>query len=192
MRRAALAIVVLGLLAGCGGSSSTLSSSRLSRYVLQRFDLGAAFSGFENGPQIMLDNQGTPRADPRRFGREGGWIARFRRAGTSQTRGALVVVSRADLFKDAGGARSDLGAYRTMLAEEPGAGLHRVAVSKLGDEAVAVTFTQPGILPLRFYDIAWRYRNATASVMVEGWDGKLAPADAVALARKQQAHLVHG
>jgi hypothetical protein len=42
---------------------------------------------------------------------------------------------------------------------------------------------------LRFYVIAWRYRNATASVTVEGFDGHVQPADAIGLARRQQARL---
>jgi hypothetical protein len=190
MRPGVVAIAVLVFaLAACGGSK-TLPASHLSRYVLQPSDLGAQWAAFESGPQIALDNQGTPRADPRRFGREGGWIARYKRSGTAATRGPLVVVSRADVFKAAGGAKSDLEQYRATFAEAAGAGVHSIAVPTLGDETTASTFTQPGTLTLRFYSIAWRYRNATASVTVEGWDGKLRTADAVALARKQQARLV--
>ena len=54
-----------------------------------------------------------------------------------------------------------------------------------------MTFVQPGAEPLRFYRIAWRYRNATASVTAEGFDGKLAFGRALALARKQQRLLAH-
>jgi len=191
MRRGAFAIVLVLCLAACGGSGK-LAAGRLSRFVLQQADLGTPFQQFADGAQIALDNQGTPRADQSRFGREGGWIARYKRAGTSKTRGPLIVVSRADLFKSSSGAASDLGEYRTMFAQAPGAHVHSITVPRLGDATVASTFTQPGLLPLRFYEIAWRYRNATASITVEGWDGKVASGDAVALARKQQAHLAHG
>ena len=44
-----------------------------------------------------------------------------------------------------------------------------------------MTFSQAGAKPLRFFRIAWRYRNATASVTVEGFDGK------VRLARRSRA-----
>jgi hypothetical protein len=189
--RLLLPLAVVLVVAACGGSA-TLSADHLSRFVLQKGDLGAQWTTFENGAQIALDNQGTPRADPHRFGREGGWIARYKRSGTAKTRGPLLVVSRADLFKAASGASSDLGKYRAMFAEAPGAGVRSLPAPKLGDEAAATTFTQPGALPVRFYSIAWRYRNATASVTVEGWDGKVSAGDAVALARKQQARLAHG
>jgi hypothetical protein len=189
MRRALLAIALLLGLAGCGGSHG-ISAKNLGRFVLQQKDVGPAFEAFNSGPQTTLDNQGTPRADPARFGREGGWIARFHRAGSAQTRGPLVVESRVDVFKSTGGAKSDLGAYRTLLGDLPGA--RTIAAPQVGDAAAAVTFTQAGALPLRFYRIAWRYRNATASVTVEGFDKKVREADAVALARKQQARLAHG
>ena len=45
---------------------------------------------------------------------------------------------------------------------------------------------------MRFFRVAWRYRNATAAVTVEGFDGRVHAADAVALARKQQRRLEHG
>lgn len=188
MRRAALAIGLVLLAAACGGSQG-VSADHLDRLVLQQQDVGRVFSPFNSGPQTRLDNQGTPRADPTRNGREGGWIARFHRPGSPQTRGPLVVESRVDVFKDAKGAKTDLDAYRSLLAGLPGARL--ITAPEVGDGAVAVTFVQPSTLPLRFYRIAWRYRNATASVTVEGFDKKVGAADAVALVRKQQARLSH-
>jgi len=188
MRRALLLAIPL-ILAACGGSQA-VSGKNLDKLVLQQQDVGTAFDPFNSGPQVMLDNQGTPRSDPARFGREGGWIARFRRGGSAQTRGPLVVESRVDVFKSSGGAKSDFGEYKTLLNELPGA--RTIQPPQVGDEAAAVTFTQAGTLPLRFYRIAWRYRNATASVTVEGFDKKVEPADAVALARKQQARLTRG
>ena len=49
-----------------------------------------------------------------------------------------------------------------------------------------LTFVQPGGVPLRFYRFAWRYRNATASVTVEGFGRKVRLADALVLVRRQQ------
>jgi hypothetical protein len=190
MRRACfLAIPFVLAVSACGGSQS-LSAKSLDKRVLQQRDVGAAFESFNSGPQVQLDNQGTPRADPSRFGREGGWIARFHRGGSPHTRGPLVVESRVDVFKSSGGAESDFAEYKTLLGDLAGA--RTIPPPQLGDEAAAVTFTQAGALPLRFYRIAWRYRNATASVTVEGFDKKVTEPDAVALARKQQARLQHG
>ena len=167
-----------------------MPAQNLDKRVLQQRDMGAGFEAFNSGPQVQLDNQGTPRADPSRFGREGGWIARFHRGGSRRTRGPLVVESRVDVFKSSAGAESDFAEYKVLLGDLPGA--RAIPAPQLGDQAAAVTFTQAGALPLRFYRIAWRYRNATASVTVEGFDTKIAEPDAVALARKQQARLQHG
>jgi hypothetical protein len=189
MRRRGLFLAIPLVLAACGGSQG-VSAKNLNTLVLQQQDVGPAFEPFNSGPQVMLDNQGTARADPARFGREGGWIARFHRSGSAQTRGPLVVESRVDVFRSTGGAKSDFGEYKTLLGDLPGS--HAIQAPKVGDEATAVAFTQAGTLALRFYRVAWRYRNATASVTVEGFDKKVEPADAAALVRKQQARLSHG
>jgi hypothetical protein len=182
-RAAALALVAIAL-AGCGGSHGAIPATDLGKLVLRQQDVGAPFAPFSSGPQTQLDNQGTPRSDPARDGREGGWIARFHRSGSVSTTGPLVVESRVDVFKSDGGAKKDVGLYGTMFAAAPGA--QSVAPPKLGDQSVATTFVQAGTKPLRFYRIAWRYENATASVTAEGFDGRLRLADALALARKQQ------
>ena len=186
-----LGLVLVLFFAACGGAAKIPAKS-LSKLVLQQRDLGPAFVSFNSGAQAQLDNQGTNRSDPGRFGREGGWIARYHRPGSAATRGPLVVESRADLFSGSGGAKKDLAAYRTLLGRQPGARLREIPLPPIGDEATGVTFVHPGAASLRFFRIAWRYRNATASVAVEGFDGKVVRADAIALARKQQARLSRG
>jgi len=176
------------VLAACD-SSAVITKGKLGALVLSPTEMPAGFSEFYNGPQVRLDNEGTVRADASRYGREGGWIARLRRSDPAQTQGPLVIESRADLFKDSKGARSDLAAYRIEFSRTSGSDLKSVAVSNLGDEALGVTFTQAGTRPLRFYQIAWRYRNATASVLVEGFDGELTLNDALGLARKQEKRI---
>ena len=176
------------LLAGCD-SQSAIPKDKLSTLVLSQKDMPSGFSEFYNGAQVRLDNQGTVRSDASRDGREGGWIARLRRDDSGQTQGPLVIESRADLFKDSSGTRSDLAAYRVLFSRTSGSELKTVAVSGIGDEAVGITFTQPGSRPLRFYRIAWRYRNATASVLIEGFDGELSLNDAESLARKQETRM---
>ena len=178
----ALACVLV--VAACG-SSHNVSEQRLSGIVLQQSDLARAFTPFYVGAQARLDNQGTARSDATRFGRKGGWIARYHRAGSVRTRGPLVVESRADVFSGADGAKSDLGLYRVDFSRIPGSP-PSVQVPRLGDESIGVTFTRPGPLKTRFYRIAWRDRNVTASIVVDGFEGKMSLADAVALARKQE------
>jgi hypothetical protein len=190
MRRTA-ALVLVATLAGCGGSAPTIPAESLKKLVLRQQDLGTPYQQFAGGKQGHLDNQ-APRDDPTRYGREGGWIARFNRPGTTKTQGPLVVESRADLFKDAGGAKKDLLAYRELFTHPVLSQRRVVTVPKIGDDTLAQTFVQPAAKPLRFYRIAWRYRNATAAVTVEGFDGKVRAADAIALARKQQRRLEQG
>jgi len=173
-------------LAACGGSSDhTVAAGQLRSLVLGQKAVGGAFASFYDGPQVNLDNAGTVRADPQRYGREGGWIARYHRGGSPSTRGPLVIESRADIFKDAAGAKTDLLAYSDVLKKMPGAHPLRLA-QQIGDEAVGVTFVQASSKPLRFYRIAWRDRNVTASVILEGFDGNLRLDQALTLAREQE------
>jgi hypothetical protein len=184
-------ILLLGLvafgLAACGGSSvRTVGAAQLSSLVLGSKDVGSAFASFNNGPQVSLDNAGTVRADPQRYGREGGWIARYHRGGSPSTLGPLVIESRADVFKDTAGAKTDLRAYSDVLNQMPGARPVSLPGPTVGEAAVGVTFVQASSKPLRFYRLAWRDRNVTASVLLEGFNGKLHLDQALALARKQE------
>jgi hypothetical protein len=158
----------------------------LPNLVLAPADLPRPFVQFAGGPLARADIHPGPRADPKRFGHEGSWIARYRRPGaTTRTPGPLVVESRADLFRTAGGARQDLDAYRGEFELTPGARL--VAAPPLGEGAFAMVQRQGNV---RFFSLAWRERNATALVLVEGFAGGISRADALALARKQQRHLL--
>jgi len=174
------------LLAGCGSSGTTIPQSKLSKLVLQQRDLPKGFASFYLGRQLAADQPGT-RSDPERFGRLGGWIGRWHRAGSTATEGPLVVASRADLFKDSGGAKQELAADKEHLSRLAGSA---VDPGKLGDAAVAYTFVQRGAVDVRSYSIAWRQANAEAELDLNGFDGKLSLADALALARKQQARLI--
>jgi hypothetical protein len=178
-------LLCVALLAGCGSSSHNVSQKDLPKLVLRDIDLPPAFSSFYSGAQTRLDNSGSARADVTRFHRDGGWIARYHRAGSASTRGPLVVESRVDVFGGSGDAKRDLALYLVDFSRAPG---HSTVseVPRIGDEAIAVTFTQPGQLTTRFYRIAWRDRNVTASVLVDGFDGKVSLTDAVSLAQKQE------
>jgi hypothetical protein len=180
--------LLLGL-AACGGGGATISQKQLSNLVLRTRDLPAGFSSFETGRQSQLDATSDLRADLTRFGRKDGWIARFHRAGGPSTSGPLVVVSRADLFGDSGGANKDLQAYATELANEPGTKQRALKLPPIGDQAIGETFVQPGAHPVRYVVVAWRYENVSASVEVEGFDGRVTAADAIRLAQRQQRRI---
>jgi hypothetical protein len=172
------------VLAGCSGDSDeepSLAKGSLPALVLQIGDVGRPFVQFDGGPQTARDLRPATEADPTRFGRVGGWKARFRRPGTPATEGPLVIESKADVFEDDDGAEGDLDSHEEELAE-----LEPVDAPAVGEETVALTSRQG---ELRFFTIAWRYRNATASVTVNGFDGQVTLDHVRELAVKQQRRL---
>ena len=187
-------LLVIVLLAGClgGNEAATIPGAAGPVLVLQPADLPAVFSQFDGGKLVRADFVPGPREDPQRFGRVGGWKARYRRSGDATTKGPLVVESRADLYGDAGGAEHDLDAYEEQfeqaLAQNPGSA-RRLSSADLGEASVGYTLVQPGSPDLRHFTIAWRDENATASVSVSGFDRSLTLEQALALARAQQRRI---
>jgi hypothetical protein len=190
VRRAVLLLVLL--LAGCslgGDDGGTIGRGALSSLVLQPEDVPSVFQPFDEGRQTMADNPGGRREDTERFGREGGWKARYRRGGTPQTAGPLVIESRADLFDSSGGADDDLDAARSDL-EDAELDWQPIDEPGLGDESFAATLVQGGgTSEVRYYQVFWRDANVTASLSVNGFEGRLALAEALELARKQERRI---
>lgn len=189
VRTAAFLLALLGL-AGCsliGGDDASIDRSELPQLVLRADDLPRVFVPFVQGRQVSADSPGGGRADPTRFGRVEGWIARYRRPGAApQAAGPQVIVSRADLFGSVTGAEDDFEAARGELANG-GLGWSPIDEPGLGDESFAATFVQAG--GIRYYQVFWRDDNATATLDVNGFDGKVALEDALELARKQQRRI---
>jgi hypothetical protein len=181
---------------GSGGSdgagSASVPATRIAKAVLQPADLPPVFSQFDGGKIVASDLQPGPRGSLERFDRGGGWKSRYRRSGSSATRGPLVVQSLVDAFADSDGAKKDLDAYAEefdlTVAHSQGSD-ERLDPAGLGDEAVGLARLQMGSPSTRYYTIAWRYGNVTASVSVDGFEGKLTLAQVLALARKQQTRI---
>jgi hypothetical protein len=177
-------IVATVVVIGCDTVERRIAEDQLSGLVLQPADL-PSFSQFGLGRQVTADAHAGPRKDPARFGRLGGWIARYRPADAAVRNGPLVVESRADLFPSASAADQDLDAYNaeyeTTVARNGGKKLGDPAV---GDEARAFSFGSGADF---FYVVAWRTANSTASVLVEG--SAVTLDDALGLVRKQAARL---
>jgi hypothetical protein len=188
VQRAALVLAVL--LTGCslGGEETSIERNELDELVLQPGDLPSSFVRFDQGRQVAADAPVGRRADRSRFGRIDGWKARYRRPGTKATAGPIVIESRADLFDSASGAEDDLEAAREDLGSE-GFGWKPIDEPGLGDESFAATFVQTGLASVRYYRVFWREDNATATLDVNGFEGKLALAEVLDLARKQQARI---
>jgi hypothetical protein len=187
------------VLAGCSGGNGgdhagpTVPSAKLRRAVLQSADLPSVFTQFSGGKIVGSDTQPGPREDLERFGRLGGWEARYRRSGSSTTRGPLVVASFADAFPGTDGAQDDLRAYEDQFKRtvaSSGGSARLLDPPSVGDEALALERTLQGTPSTVYFTVAWRYGNVTASVAVDGFEGKLTLSEALAVARKQQQRIV--
>lgn len=191
--RSVAALAATLVVAGCmGGDTPPFTVGELPRIVLQPADLSGPWSQFAEGRQLRADAPPGNRGDPARFGRLEGWIARYNRQGTANTRGPLVVESRADVFESESGAKEDFDALVEDLEGGrllPGSGT-RLDASDLGEQAAAATVRQgPGATALRYYIVAWRQDNLTAWVFLNGFDRGTTLQDALALARKQQRRI---
>jgi hypothetical protein len=182
-----LLCVIVAAVAGCsyGDDESSLGRGELSRMVLQPEDVARVFTRFDVGPQAFADAPTGSRSDPARFGRIAGWKARYRRRGTAETSGPLVIESRADVFDSSSGADDELDAARSDLTDE----WKPIDDPGLGDESFAATSVQPGFARVRHFQVVWREDNATGSLSVNGFDGRLSLSDALELARKQQRRI---
>jgi hypothetical protein len=101
-----------------------------------------------------------------------------------------VIESRVDVFATSEGADKDFEAYETeletLLDDSPA---ERLDAPDIGDDALAMTNVQAALEDVRFYNIVWRESNVTASIIVQGFEGKVSFDDAVALAPRQQKRI---
>lgn len=183
--------------AGCGGGKKglhELSDHRLSALVLAVADAGPGYQRLASERIGLRDFHPGPREDPNRFGREGGWKARLRKRGAVVgTPGVVVIDSDADVFSTAAGARQDMAAYRAefdqVISRSNGSD-EILAPPGVGEQTAAMTGSVGvGQDAIRFFTIAWRHGNVTASVIVQGFQGKVAFAAALRLARAQDARI---
>lgn len=176
----------MAVLAGCmGDAEPVVTVGEGPRLVLQPADLPTLWMRFDVGRQVLTDAPGGSRSDSARFGRQGGWKARYRRAGSSATTGPLVIESRADVFESADGARADLEAIEDDLGQTL-AGAERLDDPDLGDEAIAATVVEGNV---RHYLVAWRERNVSAWILLNGFRRGLQWEDALEISRKQERRI---
>jgi hypothetical protein len=187
----AFLLLVLAVAAsGCMGDveEERFSKDDLRKLVLQPEDLPRVFTRFDFRELAPSDFHQGPRENPAAFGRTAGWVARYRRSGSAETRGPLVIESRVDLFEDEDGAEDDLAAYEEEFRRTANATM--LEPPRIGTETVAMTLSQgSGRFAVRFFTIAWRESTVTASVTLNGFDGNVALPDALKVARQQQRHI---
>jgi hypothetical protein len=186
----ARALAPIGLLAavfivGCQAETPPdRITAGASRLVLQPSDIPEGLSRFDAGPLGGSRTIGSsPGPRPR-----SAWIARYRQVDPAETDGPLVIESLAAVFPDESGAVADHEQRRRDLGNLPDAEVR--SVPRLGHATFAVTYGQQALpRDVQFFVVAWRHGNATASVTVQGFEGKISLEDAVSLARLQEAHL---
>jgi hypothetical protein len=190
-------LLLMMVLAGCsllGGDSDEpgIPESKLPALVLQPADLADVFVRFDEGPLAIADAPAGERGDPERFGRIGGWKARYRRPGSPSTSGPLVLESRIDLFESSNGAEREFDTHADELdaqARHP-TGAELGEVEMLGDEAlVLIQGTEEVRGSVRFYTVLWRDGNATASLVANGFSDRIDVAEVLELARAQQRRI---
>lgn len=185
MPRPLLALTLV-LLAGCSfgdGGGATIEQAQLKDLVLQPEDLPPVFRRFDEGRQAIADRPTGARSDPARFGRVDGWKARYQHSGSARTSGPLVVVSLADVFESVEGAKEELRAIDES-------GFDSADAPNVGDDARAWQSLQGGSDGgVRYFLIAWREDNATASVLASGFERRITFDDALELARKQATRM---
>jgi len=179
-----LALVLLAgcLVAGCGGGSKKIPVTQLPSLVLQSQDV-PGFERLDFGRLGIADTHPGAREDPSRFGRKGGWKARYRGPGR------VTVTSTADLFGSEDGAKQDFDAYNIQFQQEivdsDGAESF-ISVPKIGAGSLAVTIASGGV---RTSTVAWRSANVTASIELAGPSGLVTNDRLIGLARRQERRI---
>jgi hypothetical protein len=168
--------------------------------VLRLSDLPPGFSVTEKG--VLTNKQaarerGHPVSRYTKFGRVTGYEIGFKREASAGSlyNGAAVAVSSASLYKTRKGAATALrdgSADIEASARRDGTKLRRLSVgSPIGQEArlYSEKATEDGIAGVTFV-VVWRQGPILSYVVTWGLSGGVKPAQAIALARKQQKHIV--
>jgi hypothetical protein len=189
-----LAAACVGLMVvGTAAASSTAANPRLM--VLRLTDLPAGFAAngghYSGNVRAAKDSNGAASvAAFLRWGRITGYDNSFTRTALL---GLIQVESSASTYKSVRGAADSLHAsYRQALKPINGVRYTRLSTGgPIGHESRMYTGrTKSGGTSLVVYLIAWRYFTVKAATIGAGVAGTVTPETIVALARKQQRHIV--
>jgi hypothetical protein len=158
--------------------------------VIQLADLPTGF-GVDQGSYVSnaeLAKEGDSRKDYVKLGRLTGYNVTYKRPGLA---GVLVLDAFASIYRSNTGAHDSLRLSLSGAAKDGGASFHWLPSGPaLGSETrvYAVSTKQNG-MAVDFYTIAWRHGRVFAEVICGGVSGRISPAQAMALARKQEARI---
>ncbi len=186
---AAIGLVACALvLVACGGrAAKPLSDDQLQSLVLQPSDLPSQLARFSFEREIRSEQDAVLGGDPTRFGRQGGWVARYRRRGNPRAQGPLTVVSTVEMFGRSASASRYLGAQEEReKTSAPTAGLKKVSVPSIGAESHALASARAPRGSVRYVVVTWRDGRFVGSVAASGYAELMSVLDVVALARSQE------
>lgn len=186
-RTATLCVAVLALSA-CGGSSGKkLSESELSRLVVQQRDV-PTMTRFANGREVLAEQSPVLGRDPARFGRQGGWIVRYRQAHGVHPRGPLTLASGIEAFGKSSGAADFLSKVKELDdANLASSGFARADAGGIGDVGFAYASRPRGGDAVKFVTVVWRNGRFVGSVSASGYKDRMTTASVLELARQQNA-----
>jgi hypothetical protein len=194
MVRVRLAAACVGLaVAGTAMASSTTANPRLM--VLRLTDLPAGFGAngghYTSNVRAAKESSGTASvADFLRWGRITGYDNSFTRTALV---GLIQVGSNASTYKSVRGAADSLHAsFRQTLKPINGLRFKRLSTGgRIGHESRMYTVrSKSGGTTIGLYLVAWRYFTVKAVTTGGGVAGTVTPESIVALAKKQQRHIV--
>jgi hypothetical protein len=182
--------VLLALGAGCGShTAAPLSDRQLAKLVLQPSDL-PGLERFANAREVSSEQSPVLDGDPATFGRQGGWVARYRGSGAGK--GPLQLASTVEMFDAADGAGKFFDELRKREAKiEAETGLTSVDVPSVGDEAYA--YATPHARPgsIRAVIVTWRDGRFVATAFANGFAERMSVRDVLALVRRQDRRLAN-
>jgi len=185
---AALAAVVVPTAQGVTQPASRTPDTRTM--VIQLADLPTGF-GVDQGAYVSnaeLAKDGDSRKDYVKLGRLTGYNVTYKRPGLG---GVLVLDAFASIYRSNAGAHDSLRLSLSGAAKHGGPSFRWIPSGPaLGSEArvYAVSAKQNG-MAVDYYTVAWRHGRVFAEVICGGVSGRISPAQAMALARKQEARI---
>jgi hypothetical protein len=188
----ALAVVFVAAAAAAAAPSP-------AKMVLKRLDLSTAFLP-DGAAQVtnadVVAGGGATDAQLASWGRIDGYKVAFKiktnRALANKLIGPIYVVSSANTYNTAAGAHTAWLVQLSALKKTPG--IHTAVGRRVGSESKLFTYTQSAkvsgvTVTYLIYVYTWRSGSNTASLICEGFKGRITKQAAVKLARKQQSRI---
>jgi len=188
------AVAATGLVAcalvitACGGhTAQPLSDGQLQGLVLQSADLPRTLERFSFEHELRSEQSPVLAGNSSRFGRQKGWVARYRRRGDPRLRGPLTVASTIEMFGRPAGASNYLDAVEMRDQEVASTtGLKEVTVPAIGSTSHALESDRAPHGSIRYVIVTWREGRFVGSVSASGYAELMAVRDVVMLARSQE------